>query len=318
LSFSENGEFQRGERAGSPQPHGGFAKGSPQSTGGGGASTPRFIGWQWREMAHHQFQGSNPRHVSLGLTVSFSLQQFSEIFKIRDAAGQPYILIGGQAVNYWAERYLSTEPELELFQPFTSEDIDFKGGQEDVQRIARQLELPPGYPAKVEMTALAGVIPFQIGDLKSSIEIVRRVPGVSGTASIPAVEVEWHGKTIRVLDPISLLASKLELAATVPQNKRRDVAHLKILVPCVRTFLHEVLQQVERDETPARNWLGAANQTLKLTTSHRAKRIAGKFQIDWTRILPLAAIARCKDEKIRRFHEQQLQQGYRKSKGISI
>jgi hypothetical protein len=105
--------------------------------------------------------------------VSFSLQQFSEIFKIRDAAGKPYILIGGQAVNYWAERYLSAEPELKLFQPFTSEDIDFKGGQEDVQHIAQLLELPPCYPAKVEMTVLAGVIPFQIGNLKSNIEIIR-------------------------------------------------------------------------------------------------------------------------------------------------
>ena len=42
--------------------------------------------------------------------------------------GQPYLLIGGQAVNYWAERYLATEPQLKSLQPFTSEDIDFKGG----------------------------------------------------------------------------------------------------------------------------------------------------------------------------------------------
>ena len=269
-------------------------------------------------MAYNQFQGSNPCHVPLDLTVSFSLQQFSKIFKIRDAAGQPYILIGGQAVNFWAERYLSAEPELKLFQPFTSEDIDFKGGKDDVQRIAQQLELTAGYPPKVEMTALAGVIPFRIGDLKSSIEIVRRVPGISGTAEIPAFKTDWNGKTIRVLDPISLLASKLELAATVPQNNRRDALHLKILVPCVRAFLHEVLQQVERGETPARDFLGAANQTLKLTTSQRARRIAKKFQIDWPGILPLAAIARSKDEKIRRFQEQQLQQGFRTSNGISI
>ena len=53
----------------------------------------------------------------------------------------PYILIGGQAVNYWAERYLTTEPELEGLKPFTSADIDFKGTQADVERIARQLSL---------------------------------------------------------------------------------------------------------------------------------------------------------------------------------
>jgi hypothetical protein len=44
--------------------------------------------------------------------VGFSLEQFSEVLKTRDAAGQPYVLIGGQAVNYWAERYLPIEPQL--------------------------------------------------------------------------------------------------------------------------------------------------------------------------------------------------------------
>jgi hypothetical protein len=39
----------------------------------------------------------------MGLIVGFSFDQFSEILKVRDAAGKPYLLIGGQAVNYWAE-----------------------------------------------------------------------------------------------------------------------------------------------------------------------------------------------------------------------
>jgi hypothetical protein len=254
----------------------------------------------------------------MGVTVGFSLQQFSEVLKIRDAAGQPYLLIGGQAVNYWAEHYLPADPQLEKLKPFTSEDIDFKGGSDDVQHIARQLELTPGYPSKVQMTALAGIIPFQIGDLKSNIEIVRRIPGVSGSVDALAIQAEWNGKNIRVLDPISLLACKLELVASVPQQKRQDVAHLKILVPCVRAFLNEFLQRVERGEIPARHWLGAAKQVLKLTTDHRARKIANQHQINWREILPLNAIAKSQDEKIRRFREQQLEQGYKKSKGISI
>lgn len=44
----------------------------------------------------------------MGIAVGFTLQQFSEVLQIRDDAGQPNILIGGQAVNYWAERYAST------------------------------------------------------------------------------------------------------------------------------------------------------------------------------------------------------------------
>ncbi len=205
-------------------------------------------------MAHHQLEPGCPRHCEMGLAVGFSLQQFSEVFKIRDAGGQPYVLIGGQAVNYWAEHYLSVDPQLERLRPFTSEDIDFKGGSADVQRIARQLELAPGYPPKVQMTALAGLIPFHIGDLKSVIEVVRRIPGISN-ATTPAIQTEWDGKAIRVLDPISLLACKLELAATVSQRKRQDVAHLKILLPCVRAFLDELLQQVEIGRFPAKEWL---------------------------------------------------------------
>ena len=147
----------------------------------------------------------------MGLTVGFSLQQFSKVLNVRDVTGQPYLLIGGQAVNYWAEHYLHADPQLEKLQPFTSEDIDFKGSRADVQRIARQLDLNPSYPPKVQMTALAGFISFQIGDLKSAIEVVRRIPGVSNAVDTPTVQAEWEGKSIRVLDPISLLACKLDL-----------------------------------------------------------------------------------------------------------
>lgn len=168
------------------------------------------------------------------------------------------------------------------------------------------------------MTALSGTIPFRIGDLKSNIEVVRRIPGFSGSVDALAIEAKWKDKTIRLLDPISLLACKLELVATVPQKNRRDAEHLKILVPCVRAFLGEILQQVEQGQIPARHWLGAANQVLKLTTSRRANRIADQHEINWQEILPLAAIAKSQNKQIRRFKEQQLEQGYKKSKGISI
>ena len=242
----------------------------------------------------------------MAIAVGFSLRQFSEVLKIRDSHGQPYILIGGQAVNYWAERYLPTEPELNPLRPFTSEDIDFKGEHDDVQIIARQLELTPRYPAKVEMTALAGTIPFKISGLRSNIEIVRRIPGISESAPTPAIDAEWEGKTIRVLDPISLLACKLELAAIVPQEMRQDVAHLKILLPCVRAFLDELLRQVDRGRLPAREWLKVASQALKLTTRDRALKIGKEHQINWPDILPLAAIAKSQNEKIRRFQDKQL------------
>ncbi len=33
-------------------------------------------------------------------------------------------VVGGQAVNFWAEVFQDTEPEIQQFQPFTSADLD--------------------------------------------------------------------------------------------------------------------------------------------------------------------------------------------------
>jgi uncharacterized Ntn-hydrolase superfamily protein len=63
-----------------------------------------------------------------GHSLGFSLQQFSEVLRIRDAAGKPYVLIGGQAVNYWAERYLTSEPRLEQLQPMRAFEEGQKAG----------------------------------------------------------------------------------------------------------------------------------------------------------------------------------------------
>ena len=250
--------------------------------------------------------------------MGFCLHQFSEILEIRDAAKRPYILIGGQAVNYWAEEYLAQEPLLKSLQPFTSQDIDFKGGREDVERIARQLGLIPVYPPKVEMTALAGLIPLHIGGRASAIEVVRRIPGISDRGAPPVIEAEYDGKAIRVLHPISLLACKLVLAATVSQQDRQDVAHLRMLVPCVRAFLADLLEEVELGELSPGDWLKVVNQALKLTHTSRARKIEKAHNIHWLDILPLDAIAKSQSQKLKRFREQQLEQGYRKSKGISI
>ena len=237
----------------------------------------------------------------------FTLQQFSEVLQIRNPVGLPYILIGGQAVNYWAGRYLTTESDLQKHIPFTSEDIDFSGNREDVRHIAGQLKLVPAFPHKVAMTALAGAIPLRIGDWDTNIEVVRSIPGVTAVSvEALAVEMEWNGKSIRVLDPISLLICKVELALTVSQQKRQDVEHLKILFYCVRGFLREWLQGVEAGQIPAKGWLGAVNRLLKMSKSTHGRKAAAKLNLIWLNILPLTEIAKTTNQKITLFGEKQL------------
>ena len=223
------------------------------------------------------------------------------MFDLRDSEGKPYLLIGGQAVNYWAERYLQDDPNLERLQPFTSEDIDFKGNRSDVERIAKQLNLPPVFPDRREMTSLAGAIPFRIGGIASNIEVVRRIPGAPPSAEQAAIEAEWNGKRLRLLDPVSLFASKLKLYATVPQNDRQDARHLRILLLCVRCFLGELLEELDLGTLRSRHWLNLVGFVLKITSTKSAERIASELGLAWRDVLPWEAMAASKDPKVMQF-----------------
>lgn len=238
----------------------------------------------------------------MALESKYRLDQFSGVFDLRNSEGKPYLLIGGQAVNFWAERYLKDDPNLQNLQPFTSEDIDFKGNRDDVELIARQLKLQPVFPHPREMTALAGAIPFRIGSLGSNIEVVRTIPGVPLRAEEAAIEIEWNGKQLRLLDPVSLFASKLELFVTVPQSNRQDARHLGILVRCVRCFLGELLNEVHQGSVPSRDWLNITGYFLKISSTKAAVRTASELGLSWQDALPWESVGKSADPKIRRFH----------------
>ncbi len=237
----------------------------------------------------------------MALGSKYRLEEFIEVFDLRDSSGRPFLLIGGQAVNYWAERYRSFESSLELFQPFTSEDIDFKGNRNDVELIAKQLNLKPAFPDSKEMTSLAGIIPFRINGFDSCIEVVRTIPGAPSSADEAAIEAEWNGKQLRILDPVSLFASKLKLLATVSQANRQDAQHLRIIVKCVSCFLGELLEEVHRGQVPSRHWLNIVSFLRKTTATKQATRISLELGLIWHDILPWSEIEKSRDSKIMEF-----------------
>jgi hypothetical protein len=239
----------------------------------------------------------------------FALEQFGPILELRNPTGKPYVLIGGQAVNFWAEAYLTKEPELASSQPFTSEDIDFQGGRDDVLQIAKALGIHAQFPPTAAMTALAGIIPFKIGDVRANIEVVRLIPGLPrNKIDVWAIAAKRGDREIRVLDPISLLICKANLALTVNQNQRRDVEHLRIMIICTRAFLRETLRGVTAGELSARGWLGAVERVLKLAESAIGKKAVRKFSIDWRLALPEKEIASSNQRLVVQLRQKRLPQ----------
>ena len=171
--------------------------------------------------------------------------------------------------------------------PFTSEDIDFHGVRDDVLRTAKHLGVRARLPHKKEMTALAGIVPFNIGDMPSAVDFVRSIPTVpSHKIRSWALTAERDGKAIRVLDPVSLLYCKTYLAVRVDQTNRRDMDHLQIMIICVRAFLRETLSGVQSGDLPARGWLGALERVLKLSETSLGRKATSKFGVNWADALP--------------------------------
>jgi len=246
-------------------------------------------------------------NVSPNPSGKFRLEEFHELFSKLVQSQHSFILIGGQAVNYWAERYLPTEPELERLAPFTSADIDFLGTRKDVAELGRITGRKPAYPSWHELTMLAGVIPCQTDTGEASIEVVRSVPqSTSEEVRATSIKAAHAGFRLEVINPVALLRSKADLARTVDQTHRQDVHHLRIMVICTKAFLQEVLLAVERDEVSARDWLNIVKDLLSFTESDLGIKVARQHGIDWTVILPKLKAGKVSRASIRTFYEKRV------------
>jgi hypothetical protein len=103
-----------------------------------------------------------------------------------------------------------------------------------------------------------------------------------------------------------LVVGKVDLALTVDQQNRQDLAHLKILLLCVRGFLRELLAQVEQGNVPVKAWLGAVNRLLKLAKTKLGRQAAKKLGVQWSEVLPMTEILLSSNAKITLFREKQL------------
>ena len=53
-----------------------------------------------------------------------SLSDYAELLALLSERGEEAVIVGGHAVNLWAEMFAEEESELASFLPFMSEDLD--------------------------------------------------------------------------------------------------------------------------------------------------------------------------------------------------
>jgi hypothetical protein len=211
-----------------------------------------------------------------------------KVFDERDAEA---LIVGGQAVNFWAEIFEEEEPELLQYRPFTSADLDLHRPSLSARRLLR------GRAKKVEaerdpfgkaFTIVSHTFLIQGKEGKTlAVDELKMVPGLQpNDIRKGTLVVEFSGVKLRVLHPIACLKAKLHNVGAIDQRGRQDEKHVRILIPCVRAFLRRLIIEAHTSGN-CRPALNALQQLLLLTSKRQIIKIARAHGFALLQTMPL-------------------------------
>jgi hypothetical protein len=201
----------------------------------------------------------------------FTLAQLRPVLQALGRTGA--ILIGGQAVNLWSERFQRPqETPWKESQPFTSMDVDLLGNQADVKALAESLvsrvELPDD-PAHTPNLAK-----IHCANPEIDIDVLHSVNGLNPAEALQtAVQLRFGDMPLRVLHPVLCIESKTINLLTLDQQVvgRQDEKHLRLSIANCREFLASLTASRSPDDLLA--WADRlrahANTHFGLTIQHQ-------------------------------------------------
>lgn len=148
---------------------------------------------------------------------------------IRHASpGGGAFLVGGQALNFWAERYSEAAPELIGYGPFASKDVDFFGSRDAAAKLAKALGGIVAYPSMDDSTPNSAIVRATVLGRPIEIDFLWNIAGPPAdklAKQMVAIDYPMRGAgdgttlPIGVMHPLHCLQSR---AANVITLGRRD------------------------------------------------------------------------------------------------
>lgn len=213
------------------------------------------------------------------------------------------MLVGGQAVNFWAEVYRDRAPDaLEPLAPFLSKDCDlhFRTRHEP-----EQLAQIVGWRF-VATEGVGQVLGRLYRTDGAMIEILAGIrTAVSSQIIGEAVDRNFGDASIRVLNPASMLREKVSLATEANQTGRQDAKHVQILAPCCRCFFEDLAAAVVARELTGRDALFYLAIALDVLRSPQARAFDRLWETRWDAVIPWDVLSATGDPGLGRFVQHQ-------------
>ena len=213
----------------------------------------------------------------------------SDVYHILDAIPDTgdFVLIGGQALNFWAEQYADRDEALKEYLPFTSMDVDFLGG---IDMSATLHDVWGGKLIRADMdthTPMIAKLNFQTEDgrpvVVDFLDMILGPDKIHIRKEAGVIKLPNSGKTFRVMNPAHCLASRL--INTYGMLNRRSLTggrEIRRTALAVRV-LHHHIADMFHDSGPSRR---AAYRMVEYTADLAADRDGlAAWHLDGTDIL---------------------------------
>jgi hypothetical protein len=188
-----------------------------------------------------------------------------------------------------------------------SKDLDILGDMAAAENVAKatgsKIQRAPPRGA----TPVLANIHLKAGRNIHLVQVLRQIAGLKADdVQKHAISVEISGCSVRIADPITLLAGKIYNVVHIDQKHRHDIQHVKILCLCVPVFLSRRVSAAEQLPKATRTCLDSLQQVLALCASPDAAKVGITLGINWLDLIPLAALRSSPNAKLQSFAEKRL------------
>lgn len=230
-----------------------------------------------------------------------SPEDLLQIFLDLQEAELDAVIVGGQAVNLWANHYSDRAPELAAYLPFASEDLDYYGGRVEAVTCHDALGGTLFLNRDFDPSPNAGLVLVdrEVGQLR--IDFLASIFGLNdaeivGTAQPFVGKGKLLGMQAKVLHPLLCLEGKLSCLRGLPQSDRQDLKHVSISIYCVR----ELLRSVCANDHP-RPGLKLTERVLEDALREDALSTWFRYGVHVESAVPIDTIQQFSDERWQRF-----------------
>lgn len=165
----------------------------------------------------------------------------ADLLRLLQAAGSDLVLVGGQALAFWVQRYgIALQADVAAI----SCDVDFltpsAADRAVVERMARVLKGKAVYPNRRALTALVGQAYRDVNDEEFvNVDIIFKVLGLpQQQVRSRAVQVQLEGAEFFVMHPLDVLRSRLaNLYHLKDRQNDKGLTQLALAIEVVRHFL---------------------------------------------------------------------------------